>query len=706
MPSPSLGSGLHMEPPALSGLRWRINRLRCMSLAEIGHRLQRMVAIRWEQWVDPAARPAPAPTPTLRVPAFIVPPRGLDVAPYAQAAERLVAGRFDVFALHDVFLGTPPRWNRDPKTGTEAPLAFGKRLDYRDPGLVGDIKYLWEPNRHLHLVTLAQAHLLTGNRRYREAIAQHLSSWFSACPAGRGANWSSALELGIRLISWSLTWQLLGGWTSPLFHGRQGKLLRRQWLDSIYHHGEYICSHFSLYSSANNHLIGEAAGLFIAALTWPCWPAAQHWRQEAMAILERETQLQNAPDGVNREQAVAYQEFELNLLLLPLLAARANGFDFSPAYGATLERMLEYLASLMDRGGHLPMFGDADDGAAFRLDPALAPDFRACRSLLNTGAILFQRGDFKAKAGPLDEQTRWLLPEAAERHAALPLPASEVASLPLHRVFPEGGVYLLGDGYGTPREIHLVADAGPLGYGGIAAHGHADALSFTLSLGGLEFLVDPGTYAYHTEGEWRAYFRGTSAHNTVRIDGQDQSRQGGNFLWLAKAAASGRRWVDEDGGQIFEGWHDGYTRLADPVRHSRCIRFDPVRRQIVIEDRLEMAAPHRVELFFHFSEHCRVEQCGADFVVTQGDQHLRLALPQHPDATLALHQGSLEPRAGWISRHFDQRQPAPTLHWQAEVEESIVLRSVIHCAAPAEGKAEAADAFRPTSASPLPILPD
>ena len=84
-------------------------------------------------------------------------------------------------------LGAPPRWNRDPKTGIEAPLAFGKTLDYRDPDVVGDIKYLWEPNRHLHLVTLAQAYALTGKRAYFDALAEHLDSWFIACPYGCGA---------------------------------------------------------------------------------------------------------------------------------------------------------------------------------------------------------------------------------------------------------------------------------------------------------------------------------------------------------------------------------------------------------------------------------------------------------------------------------------------------------------------------------------
>ena len=122
-----------------------------------------------------------------------------------------------------------------------------------------------------------------------------------------------------------------------------------------------------------------------------------------------------------------------------------------------------------------------------------------------------------------------------------------------------------------------MADAGPLGYRSIAAHGHADALSFTLSVGGEEFLIDPGTYAYHTQERWRRYFRGTAAHNTVRIDGLDQSVPGGNFMWLRHARSACSLWLSSTEQDSFEGWHDGYMRLEDPVKHRRLIELDKKR---------------------------------------------------------------------------------------------------------------------------------
>src|SRR5581483_5536689 len=190
-------------------LLWRLNRLRCMTPAEVGHRAVRLARAQAERVGVAGAVPAPdlanVPEPWIGVPAKI------DADAVTAAAARVAAGRLDVFALRDVDLGEPPRWNRDPKTGTEAPLAFGKLLDYRDARLVGDIKYLWEPNRHLQLATLAQAYALSGEFRWFAALRDQLDSWFAACPDGRGPNWASALEAAIRLINWAIAWQLLGG---------------------------------------------------------------------------------------------------------------------------------------------------------------------------------------------------------------------------------------------------------------------------------------------------------------------------------------------------------------------------------------------------------------------------------------------------------------------------------------------------------------
>jgi hypothetical protein len=222
-------------------------------------------------------------------------------------------------------------------------------------------------------------------------------------------------------------------------------------------------------------------------------------------------------------------------------------------------------------------------------------------------------------------------------------------------------------------------DAGPLGYQSIAAHGHADALAFTLSVGGAEFFVDPGTYAYHTKREWRDYFRGTSAHNTVRVDGMDQSRSGGKFMWLEKAQTRCSHWSVTTTRETFEAWHDGYRRLPDPVLHRRRITFDKPARRFAIEDTLETHGRHTIELYFHCSEQCTIEAAARDCAIGNGSRIVSLKLPRVPNGEVNIYLGSVTPILGWISRRFDEKLPSPTIVWRGTVTGSTVLRTEISC---------------------------
>lgn len=588
----------------------------------------------------------------------------INAGPYAAAADCILDGFLSIFSVEQAGIGHPPNWNRDPKTKTMAPLLFGKTLDYRNESIVGDIKYLWEPNRHLQLVTMAQAYYLTKNKTYLDGLAAQLNSWFEQCPYPLGPNWTSSLELGIRLINWSFVWRLVGGSDSPLFDGRDGASLRKRWLTSVYQHAHFIKGHFSRHSSANNHLIGEAAGLFVAAVTWPCWEEMTKWRCDAQNILEREILLQTTADGVNREQAVSYQQFVLDFSIVSGLAGRVAAIEFSDGYWKQIESMLEYLASIMDIAGNVPMIGDADDGYVVRLSQE--KNFCPYRSLLATGAVLFGRGEFKRKAGTLDDKTRWLLGAAAEETFSMLDPTPGV--LPVKRAFEEGGYYILGRDLETPDEVRMTVDAGPLGYLSLAAHGHADALAITLSVKGREILVDPGTYAYHTQKEWRDYFRGTSAHNTIRIDRQDQSVISGNFMWTRHAKSRCLAWEAGTDYDRFVGTHDGYTRLGDPVIHKREIvlgKTGPCR--ILITDTLECHANHYAERFWHFSEHCEVRVEANAIVAAVNGLRIKLENIQ-PASTEVVHlRGQATPPGGWVSRRFDVKEPASTVIWGSKI---------------------------------------
>jgi heparinase II/III-like protein len=323
--------------------------------------------------------------------------------------------------------------------------------------------------------------------------------------------------------------------------------------------------------------------------------------------------------------------------------------------------------------GRLPMIGDADDGYVVKLAPE--PGFSPQGSLIATGAVLFDRPDLASKAGALDSKTATLLGVEAVRRLAYLKQRGRAGFRPQLQ-FSESGYYQLGTAFETPDEVRVLVDAGPLGYLSIAAHGHADALAFTLDIGDREILVDPGTYAYHTDPAWRRYFRSTLAHNTVEIDGTDQSRQTGNFMWADHAQARCLEFQTGAGRQRFVGEHNGYARLADPVLHRREIRFDPDACTIEVDDILDCKGEHRARRAWHFAENCQVESVSGGLVVTSGTTRVIFEALEEPE-TVEIHRGGSAEQGGWISRHFGVKVPCTTVLWQSRIRGATVLRTRI-----------------------------
>ena len=155
------------------------------------------------------------------------------------------------------------------------------------------------------------------------------------------------------------------------------------------------------------------------------------------------------------------------------------------------------------------------------------------------------------------------------------------------------------DGWAA-TDNYLFLDCGKLGSlsGG---HGHADALSIDLAVGGKTMLVDSGTYTYHESEEQRDYFRATGAHNTLMIDGESQSEPGGKFSWRTKANAAVKKWIAQDRFNYFEGSHDGYQRLSAPAAHTRSILF--LKNDYwIMRDFVETSGKHDYRLNFHFHD--------------------------------------------------------------------------------------------------------
>ena len=363
--------------------------------------------------------------------------RNADAAYHAllAQADQIAAGRLCFFDQAPCDLGWPIDWNRDHSHCKHAPQRFAAAIDYRNFESVGDAKYVWEPNRHHQFVVLARAYRASGERRYVDALLQHLASWLEQCPFGVGMNWRSPLEIAVRLINWVWALDLIrpGGPLPPA--------LQAQVLNSVELHLWEITRKYSRGSSANNHRIGEAAGVFIGASYFQGLKNSRSWAAEARDILCAEIEAQTYPDGGSREQALGYQAFVMQFFTLAGLVGRRTGADFPPAYWNRLEKMYEFSAALLEGGDLPPLFGDSDDGYVLDLGRS-AGDLRAW---LPVAAVLFGRGDFKAAAGAYSECARWLLGHAGYTgYARLPAPTPDRRLT--SQAFPAAGYYLLQSG--------------------------------------------------------------------------------------------------------------------------------------------------------------------------------------------------------------------------------------------------------------------
>jgi hypothetical protein len=628
---------------ALRRARWYLSRFASMEPAEIVWRARTAVALPLE-WALAKRKPA------VRSAHWAAFHRALYPVQLNQSGIRMEKIR--VFDL-EFPLGFEFDWHRDYRYGKRVEPRFAGAMNIRDTAVVSDIKYIWEPSRHQHLSALAFAANADSQADY---IVRSLDSWLRTNPYLYGVNWTSSLELAERLVSWALLYPRIADYVA-----RDGEF-RQRWLNSIYQHMARISRNLSLYSSANNHLMGELVSLFVGASCFDFWPECEGWRSRAQILLEREIRRQVGEDGVNCEQALSYHLFVMELLVLAFIVGRNAKRPFSQGYADRLRGMAAFLDTIATASGDLPWYGDSDDARGF----VLSEGESGLEVVMQLAGLLFAEPQWLRFRPMPTAPALALVPDLV---ANLDRVAAPTAAKP-RELFPDAGLACLRSNDGSVR---LMMDFGPLGFTSIAAHGHADALSLWLAIGDEYFLVDAGTYAYHSHPEWRSYFRSTAAHNTACVDGKNQSEMAGPFLWREKAKSRLLRF-DRDCEQVtVEAEHDGYARLQDPVIHRRAVQFDCASGDLNLEDSFQCAGRHEVELFFHLHEDAEV------LSVSDGEAQVhwrgRRIVFSSPDcnARWEVLRGSDRPKLGWRSRRFNQKEPIATLRIRAEINGSSTI---------------------------------
>jgi hypothetical protein len=526
----------------------------------------------------------------------------------AQAAERIARGEL-------ISCGTPHQ--------------FEDEVDwFINPTFNQYREWTWQLSRHPEWALLGQRYRETGDERYAEAFVRYFESWVHQAlvpedaPGGDTLCWRT-IEAGIRMGgSWQ--WALHAFYQSP--HFTDDVLI--DWYKSVWEHGWRLRN----FHRTGNWLIMEMNGLAQIGILYPQFVDAAQWKAYAFEVLVEELDAQVYPDGFQVELSTGYHQVDIRNYGWLMDVCRAYEEPVPEAFHTGLERMHAVNVRMMMPDGRLP---DVNDGGWHHVAP------------------LMERA---VEAYPERQDFAWAHTAGVE---GTPPDETSVA-------FPYAGYYIMRTSW-SPDAVWALFDGGPYGYG----HQHEDKLNLLLHAYGHLLLTEGGNYAYDGS-EMRRYVLSTRAHNTIRIDGQDQNRR----LDYDRQAfdvteRAGAAWRTTDTYDLADATYDeDYgPEAAQKVTHQRTVLMikEPpggLGPFLLAIDRLtpEDDAAHTAQILWHLA----IFRATVDGVTvhSQADETANLSiLPAATEGlSVELVAGQETPEwQGWVAtRQHQQGQYAPT----------------------------------------------
>lgn len=490
-------------------------------------------------------------------------------------------------------------------------IQFEPKIDWHIPRA----SKLWIYNLHYfaYAIDLGVVYQATARAEFYSHFKNLVLDWINNNPLGYGDGWEP-YPISLRSVNWIFTYNLL----RKVIH--EDSVFEQIFLKSIFKQLLFLEQNLEYRLGGENHLIKNAKALVIAGLFFK-GKAAKRWLEKGMPTLWNELERQIQSDGGHYEQSSMYHVAVLCDYLECISMLKTCGVDIPDDVFRKVRSMLDFTLNTLHPDGNIPLIGDS----GLEITPVL-------QKALALGDTLFEK-ELESKTPKQDNMA-------------------------------VSGFHVM-----RGKDKFLIIDCGKIGPDQNPAHGYCDMLSYELSLGNQRMIVDSGTYEYQA-GRWRNYFRSTRAHNTVMVDGDEQSEIWGSFRVARRAMPSDVQWIVKDNITFFQGSHDGYCRRQSNLVHTRKVFFINNDFWLVF-DEITGEGQHLVESFLHLHPDATVEidsvpmnEALVTASVTVNSQRLQIVF--FGGGELVVQKGADNPLNGWYSPEFGIKFPNPTIVFSKE----------------------------------------
>jgi hypothetical protein len=573
---------------------------------------------------------------------------------YVSSSDDLRSFSFYTLTINDIT--KIENWRKDFKNNITSPVMHIRKINNQNFKKFGDIRYVATVSRLHHIPMILAAGLAGNIKNAEDLVSKQLSDWKEQNPFLQSINWKNGIEAGIRIVNLIYARKLL------LLYNNKSSEKSIEIIDELaFCHFHFLIKHLSLYSSANNHLLFELMGVFIISCNYS-FSSADLWKQKSLKHLMDELFKQTFEDGFTKEQSSHYHAEVTNIYAVVFAEMQKNKIKIPEASLTRFEKMGEALFYLLNDEDELMAIGDSDEGQI--LYPYFRKHFSLKHSLLNDVLILTGKNFYEETKIPELDLRNYII---WEKEFSNLYGQKQSYHAIQHKFFKSSGYLFL-----SFSPVKVLFDAGNIGLGKLAAHGHADALQILLSINKEPFLIDPGTYQYHSRlDNWRNYFRGTLAHNTISVNGASQAKSGGRMIWNVKPQIVINHFDDDENIITCSASHNGFVKQQLKVVHKRKVTYFKKEWKLMIEDDLSGDTDFTIYFSVHFAPHLKIVHNNGIVNLTGNSASLVLKNKLFKSAQLLKADDNY--KGGWYSPAFDELKPTTTLRLKIDVNKKINL---------------------------------